>query len=71
MTDYYDQSQETEAMFLEQAKQAQAVKAASTAKPKPTGSCQNPLCCIDFERDSQKLFCGPDCATDYHKYTKR
>jgi hypothetical protein len=68
MADYFDQSQETEALFLEQSKQAQAAKAAAAPKLLPIGRCLNPLCCLEFNEGDQRLFCNADCAADFHKY---
>lgn len=68
MADQFDQASETEALALSVALAVQAAKAASSAKPEPTGECLNPLCCEPLGHP--RLFCGPKCAQEHARYSK-
>ena len=69
MSDLIDNAQQTVDLELTAAMHAQRVKADATPTLSPVGECLNPLCAEVFsKRDAEKLFCDPNCATQYQRY---
>jgi len=71
MTDVIDLAQAFDALNLQQSLEVQAAIARNTRPTEAVGYCLNPLCGNDFEAGSLKLFCGPPCAEEHHKRTRR
>ncbi|AWM87338.1 hypothetical protein [Microvirga sp. 17 mud 1-3] len=72
MADIYDKATDVEMLEREHALAAQAAIAASTPRPTPMGHCLNPLCSEPFGPDeSQRLFCGRECADEYARVTRK
>lgn len=70
MSDDFDRASDIEMRDRERSIAAQLARANSATRLTPTGECQNPRCCDEFETGSQKLFCGPKCAHQ-HKILSR
>lgn len=72
MADIYDKATDVEMREREQALAAQAVIAAATPRPTPRGQCLNPMCGEPFHQDeSERLFCGRECAGEFDKITRK
>lgn len=72
MADIYDKATEREEMDRNDAIAAQAAIAAATIRPTPQGHCLNPLCCEPFHQDeSERLYCGRDCANAHDRFLKK
>ena len=65
MADIIDQAQEQEAMNIANSLRIHTERALSASKPKAVGYCLNQQCGESFDDGSERLFCGPGCATRF------
>jgi hypothetical protein len=65
MADIIDQAQEQEAMNIASSLRIHAARALLVPKPKAVGYCLNQQCGEPFVDGSERLFCGPGCATRF------
>ena len=67
MSDEIDQANELAELNLQVALQNRK----ETYTIKPIGYCHNPLCELEFEDGSMKLFCNDSCAKTYDKTRRK
>lgn len=71
MADDIDKAQDAAAVNLDDALQAQRLRARTTVHLAGRGECLNPRCCEPFAaNDNGRLFCGPACEAE-HRRLKR
>jgi hypothetical protein len=68
MTDIIDQAQAFDAMNLQQALEVQQAIAANAPRAVARGYCLNPHCEIEFTDGASRLYCGPSCAEQHHRF---
>lgn len=69
--DAIDAAAQSAELDLADALEAQRLRAAMARRPAAVGHCLNPHCCEDFGEDRQRLYCGPACAEEHGRITRR
>ena len=68
MADVFDRAQELDSLAVMAARAEQERKAAKCQRLQPVGHCLNPACGEPLE--GARLFCNPECETEYRRRTK-
>ncbi len=71
MTDIIDQAQAFEAQNLQQSLAVQAAIHRNTPRLQAVGYCLSPRCGDDLDDTPGRLFCGPACAEEHQRLSRR